>query len=158
MSINTPVVKKQKLDVIKSPAKSNEERLSFLRVKKVFGKNSVIQDIEFRFICNPDEAPLESQDDYRLAQQRLDRILSKSGDKLILKGQHLPDDVQTFSEFLELNPDWRLRESSFIFHLDHSKVKGKDDVFVQRAQLSGLYYIHGPDILQHYLQQNNRLE
>ena len=81
----------------------------------------------------------------------MDRILSENGDKLVLKGENFPDGVQTFSEFVSLIPLWQNRSSSYVFHLDHPDVKDKSDVLVQRAQLSGLCYIHGPDLLQHYL-------
>ena len=41
-----------------------------------------------------------------------------------------------------------------MFFRDDPRVKGKD-VLVQRAQLSELCYIHGPDMLQHYLVSMN---
>lgn len=129
---------------------TNSERLSFLREKKLFDKDDSIQEIMFKFICNPDSAPKKSKDMYRACQQRLDRILNKTGDTLVLKEQKFPEDVQKFSTFVSIVPSWK-SISSFVFHRDHPDVEDKPDVLVQRAQLSGLCYIHGPDLLQHYL-------
>jgi hypothetical protein len=62
----------------------------------------------------------------------------------------LPAEVQSFDFFLEKYSDWDNRDTSFVFHLDHPLVNYKSWVFVQRAQLSRLCYIHGPDLVQHY--------
>jgi hypothetical protein len=67
-----------------------------------------------------------------------------------------PDNVQTFEKFCAKHSDWADKSKSFVFHRDHPAVSTKQGVLHQRAQLSGLCYIHGPDMLQDYLVSMNK--
>jgi len=74
-----------------------------------------------------------------------------TGDK---SSNQLPPMVQSWEQFLEQVTEWAAEATSFVFHRDHPEVKPANQrpcCLVQRVQLSGLCYLHGPDVLQHYL-------
>jgi hypothetical protein len=115
--------------------------------------NNILHDrsdrfVEFSRILRPDEAPPSRVEYYLACRGRLDRLLANEGDVV---SDTIPEGVQTFSDFCSLHPLWNDPLTSFIFHRDHPLVASKSNVLHQRAQLSGLCYIHGPDLLQHYL-------
>ena len=89
---------------------------------------------------------------YVACRSRLDRLLANEGDVV---SDTIPEGVQTFSDFCSLHSLWNDPLTSFIFHRDHPSVASKSNVLRQRSQLSGLSYIHGPDLLQHYLLEMN---
>lgn len=64
-----------------------------------------------------------------------------------------PDNVQSWNDFLDSCPEWNNPDTSFVFHRDHELVNRPEqpNCLVQRVQKSGLSYMHGPDVLQHYL-------
>ena len=67
----------------------------------------------------------------------------------------MPNNVQTFNQFVEqYQPLWGDPARSYVFHRDDPRVNQKN-VLAQRVQLSGLCYIHAPDMLQHYLVSMN---
>jgi len=84
---------------------------------------------------------------YEACQRRLDQVLRIEGDKT---QDFIPDDVQTFEQFLNEFPNWKDEKSSFIFHRDHPTVKNLN-VLAQRVQKSGLCYLHAPEMVQHYV-------
>ncbi len=51
----------------------------------------------------------------------------------------------------KMSSGWDDPTTSYIFHLDHPKMKNRTHGLVQRHQLSGLSYMHAPHVLQHYL-------
>ena len=146
------------------------ERLDFLNNKQVMADNDpIMRERAFKLLNNPNDAPTEKlREHYQNCQgkflspifffwriflnfsqntERLDRLLRTQGD---VTANEIPKGVQTFEQFCELAPEWRDPKKSHVFFRDDPKVKEKD-VLAQRAQLSGLCYIHGPDMLQHYL-------
>lgn len=147
---DTPVINSKKRKLSVSPEKTNEERQDFLNSKNIFEDQPELQKIKFKYILNPETSPKNLQIHYEKCRDRLDRILSRSGDKVVLREETFPSDVQSFQDFLTKVSEWD-SEDSFVFHKHHKAVKGKQDILVQRLQLSGLCYIHGPDLLQHYL-------
>jgi hypothetical protein len=129
------------------------QRIEFLLSKGVM-KDNPIRDISFDLLNNPASAPTNKfQQLYKSCQERLDRVLSKAGD---MTSDTIPEDVQTFDLFCVKHPEWTDESKSFVFHRDHPTVSQKQVVLQQRAQLSGLCYIHGPDMLQHYLVSMNK--
>ena len=60
-------------------------------------------------------------------------------------------DMQTLDQFYQKVPAWSDRKQSYVFFRDDPRLLLREDVLVQRAQLSGLCYIHAPNVLQHYL-------
>ena len=133
-----------------SPEKIPAERLKFLYEKNVMAwKDQDTRKREFDMLNDPDSAETPMlQEHYRKCQQRLDRILSKTGDAGF---DSIPAEVQTFEEFCEIVPGWDSSETSYVFHRDCEILRGHVRILKQRAQLSGLCYIHGPDMLQHYV-------
>jgi hypothetical protein len=144
-------MKKRKKEEAQKDSPLIEKRLEFLNNKKVlYGKET--KDIYYNLINYPEQAPSEDRvGHYKACQGRLDRILRIEGDKTDCK---IPYDVQSFDAFCKIVGEWSCSKNSYVFHRDHPKVSSKD-VLVQRAQLSGLCYIHGPDMLQHYLVSMN---
>jgi hypothetical protein len=133
-------------EIPSSPAKSENERRQFLMDKEVLShETEATRDEKILFINYPDQSNNPAY--YQACQQRLDRLLDKASDRVC---ETLPAKVQSFDFFLEKCLEWDNRATSFVFHLDHPLVKDKSWVFVQRAQLSRLCYIHGPDLVQHY--------
>eukprot|EP00760_Papus_ankaliazontas_P008271 PhM_4_TR13717/c1_g1_i1/m.29260 len=88
--------------------------------------------------------------DYSLAKERLRRIVSNNTDKHWDVTSVSSLDVQRFVNFVDVAPVWGDEEKSFVFFRDHPQLKGKPQSCAQRHQLSGLCYIHGPDVVQHY--------
>ena len=130
-----------------------EKRLKFLKEKGVMAKKHIIErEIKFHLLNYPSNASTnEEKEHYQKCQNRLDRILNIKGDET---SDTIPSEVQTFSNFCEKIPSWNSSATSYVFHRDDARVSTKD-VLCQRAQLSGLCYIHGPDMLQHYLVSMN---
>ncbi len=73
--------------------------------------------------------------------------MSSAGDQI---ENEIPANVQTFQQFYLKHPEWNDASKSFVFHRDHELLSNKTGVLEQRSQLSGLCYIHGPDMIQHY--------
>ncbi len=58
----------------------------------------------------------------------------------------------SFTNFVSNNPKWGSdNKSAFVFFRDHPTVKNKENVLIQRMQLSGNCYIHGPIVAHYYL-------
>lgn len=126
---------------------TSEQRTKFLLDKKIMDSFPTRRDEEILFLNRPDLAPMKMQAHYTKCQQRLNRVLSSTRD---LTKNAIPTDVQTFEQFYSKYPVWNDPSKSFVFHRDHKMVSNKAGVLEQRAQLSGLCYIHGPDMVQHY--------
>jgi len=128
-------------------------RFEFLERKGVMAdKHPKFKQLAFDFLNDPSQASNEKEKKhYEECQGRLDRLLKNNGDS---SSNDIPGDVQTFETFCQLVPEWNDPNKSYVFFRDEPKVEGKE-VLVQRAQLSGLCYIHGPDMLQHYLVSMN---
>lgn len=62
----------------------------------------------------------------------------------------IPVAISLFT-FLEKHPEWQDEQKSWLFFRDHPDVKTKTDVLIQRRQLSGNCYIHGPIVAHRYL-------
>ena len=125
------------------------EMLLFLYSKGVLAQLSTVQrEDNFKCLINPGEAEtLHLQKHYKECHTRLSRLLKVQGDKV---SDTPPSHVQTFEKaLLEDISGWE-PENSYVFHRDHQKLKNRN-VLCQRHQLSGLCYIHGPVVLQHYL-------
>lgn len=60
----------------------------------------------------------------------------------------IPHEI-SFAAFTRSHPEWE-EGKSFVFFRDHPVVRGKPGVLIQRKQLSGNCYIHGPVIFRHY--------
>lgn len=126
-----------------SESKDDETLLHFLACKKIY-LDSPDRNTLFSRLVNPDLAGSEKES-YMQAKKRLRLLIGKEGD---LVSATLPKDVQSFEAFVALNPTWEDPSNSFVCHRDDPDLKG---TLVQRKQLSGLCYIHGPDVVQHYL-------
>jgi hypothetical protein len=70
-------------------------------------------------------------------------------------GTPLEETQGTFTAFTGKLPVWSDAAKSYVFFRDHPGLAGKN-AFVERVQLSGLCYMHGPIVLQHYLVQMHR--
>ena len=157
MSDLTTPNKRARVEEANSPPKTAEDRLAFLEKKGILSNETQARrDDAFRLLNNPSEASESMQNHYTQAQDRLNRILSRKGDMAMTS---IPSDVQSFEQFCgELN-QWSTSSTSntkrYIFHKDCERVNNKDWVLKQRSQLSGLCYIHAPDVLQHYLVSMN---
>ena len=110
----------------------------FLRKRVLVDYAPDEQDLKIRQLLNPSSAP---NDDlckkYEASKQHLSNILETEGD---VGSDVVPPNVQHFDAFTNQIPEWR----------DATAVVPKEHM-VQRVQKSGLCYIHGPDVLQHYL-------
>ena len=111
-------------DIEISPKKTPEDRLEFLRSKEIFADDDdIIRDRHFELMNDPSKAPTEElREHYQSCQERLDRLLSKTGDKTF--HGPLPDDVQSFDQFCNQFAVWRDPNESYVFHRDHSQVLG----------------------------------
>ena len=121
---------------------SSSQLMKFLMTKNILHDRSD-KFVEFSRILRPDEAPPSRVEYYLACRGRLDRLLANEGDVV---SDTIPEGVQTFSDFCSLHPSWNDPLTSFIFHRDHPLVARKSNVLHQRTQLSGLCYIHGPDL------------
>ena len=112
--------------------------MEFLREKVLVDYYPPVRDAEIRWILDPSSAPNDKlRKKYESSKERLDRILEAKGDVV---SDVIPAEVQHFDAFTNQIPEWR----------DATAVVPKEHM-VQRVQKSGLCYIHGPDVLQHYL-------
>jgi len=66
----------------------------------------------------------------------------------------VPAGVQSFDDFISKSPTWGQGPDTFVHFRDHVAF-AKKSALVQRHQLSGLCYIHGPDVVQHYVVAEN---
>ena len=109
--------------------------MEFLREKVLVDHDPTVRDAyEIGLILDPSSAPNDKlRKRYESSKQRLGNILEAEGDVV-------PPNVQHFDAFTNQIPEWR----------DATAVVPKGHM-VQRVQKSGLCYIHGPDVLQHYL-------
>ena len=121
--------------------------VQFLKKKGVMANHPKRRDMEFDILNDLSKAPIDLKSYYEKCKDRCDRVISKEGDKTF---NQIPLNVQTFDGFCDRVPEWSSPETSYVFQRDDPRVS-KKDVLCQRAQLSGLCYIHGPDMLQHYL-------
>ncbi|KAI9333276.1 hypothetical protein BDR26DRAFT_868493 [Obelidium mucronatum] len=56
-----------------------------------------------------------------------------------------------FDHFVNAHREWAVGLDVFVCHRDHPDLSGKPLALVERFQKSGLCYMHGPVVLQHYL-------
>ncbi len=77
----------------------------------------------------------------RKAQSTLRQLLFRSD-----MPSEIPADI-SFGHFVDEHPEWR---EGFVFFRDYPMVKDKPGVLIQRRQLSGNCYIHGPIVTHHY--------
>src|SRR6185436_7394766 len=77
----------------------------------------------------------------RKAQQTLQQLLFPPS-----SAADIPTEI-SFAHFVALHPEWN---DSFIFFRDHPLVQHKPGVLIQRRQLAGNCYIHGPIVTHHY--------
>ena len=127
----------------------NYDMLLFLYSKKVMERRKTreVRDLEFSYIVSPEMAK-DQKDEYLKCRSRLESLLKHNGDET---SDNAPADVQTFESALTQIGAWR---TEYVFHRDHKNFKHKNpkpNVICQRHQLSGMCYIHGPAVLQHYL-------
>ena len=122
---------------------SSSQLMTFLMTKNIL-RDRPDKSVEFSRILRPDEAPPSRVEYYLACRGRL----ANEGDVM---SDTIPEGVQTFSDFCLLHPLWNDPLTSFIFHREHPSIASKSNILHQWAQLSGLCYIHGPDLLQHYL-------
>jgi hypothetical protein len=87
----------------------------------------------FELVLNPPDA------EWQARRKRLDRLVQVEGDRA---WDSAPEGWQTLDQWRAAVPGW---EDKDIFHLRHGVL------LPQRCQLSGLCYIHAPEVLQHYL-------
>jgi hypothetical protein len=105
--------------------------------------------INSQWVSAPDGTPqtdfhllLNSPDPrWTACRARLDGLLQPNGDKTFAAAPH---GWQTFAGAMKTLPKWS-QPGAFVFHRD------KKVSLVQRCQLSGLCYIHAPEVVQHYL-------
>lgn len=135
---------------------TSKQRTEFLKNRHIYEyKGLSFCKREFNLINYPQKAVNRHETaHYKACQDRLNRLLKSSGD---FTQETIPNNVQTFGQFCILEPTWGDPESSYVFFRDHTTVKLKESVLRQRAQsyTYGLCYIHGPDVLQHYLVSMN---
>mgnify|MGYP000104858107 CR=1 FL=1 len=89
---------------------------------------------------------------YESKRLRLEQ-LAKNKDNLC---SQLPSNIQTFESFVKKVPEWNDSINSFVLFRDHEQLKEKESL-VQRAQKSGLCYMHAPVVMQHYLVAMNSI-
>lgn len=105
----------------------------FLLAKGVTPTNRELRAVRFKQLLNP------SSDEWQACRQRLDSLVQLEGDRT---WDADPEGWQTLNDFRDAVPAWQDRD---IFHLR------KGVTLPRRHQLSGLCYIHAPEVLQHYL-------
>lgn len=77
------------------------------------------------------------------AKERLKRIV-ETGETSLNK-------LNGFDQFVQRHPEWSNPETSWVLFRDHPLLKDKKHAYVERVQKSGLCYMHGPVVMQHYL-------
>jgi hypothetical protein len=121
--------------------------LKFLKNKGIGASwGPAVRTAQFRYLLNPSSAG-NAAERYRKCRDRLERLVVSTGDSV---RDTVPSDVQSFTAFVSTNPQWGQDPNVYVFFRDHLKFASKS-VLVQRLQRSGLCYIHGPDVMQHYL-------
>ena len=134
------------------PSKPHELRV-FLEKKGVGATWSADKrEIEFKHLIDPTTAGNQvAQAHYQKCHDRLQRLLTTTGDTV---SDTLPAGVQSFDDFIANSPAWKQGPAVFVNFRDHVAF-AKKSALVQRHQLSGLCYIHGPDVVQHYVVAEN---
>ncbi len=82
----------------------------------------------------------------KLAQETLTQLLQVSTSSC----SEIPQEM-SFSYFVSQNPEWDESKNNFVFFRDHPTVKSKNGILIQRKQLSGNCYIHGPIVAHYYI-------
>ena len=124
--------------------------LRFLYAKKVH-EHVAFQLSDIMIMDSPPSVLFPATDWARNVRDRLYLLTDvTTGDTI---SSAAPDNVQSWHDFLQLAPEWNDSNTSFVFHRDHEQVNlpGQPDCLVQRLEKSGLCYVHGPVVLQHYL-------
>jgi hypothetical protein len=124
----------------------------FLLAKEIKDEQMFISGaLRNRFYCIL--APIQfihdqgAQNTWSKCNARLSQIL-QYGDST---SNLLPEYVQTYEQFLELVPAWKVTSDKvFVFHRE------KEIKLKQRSQKSGLSYIHAALVLQYYMVAQNR--
>jgi hypothetical protein len=139
---------------VDKPASLDDLRL-FLYAKGILAhKSSNGRKIAFDELLDPAAALVTSaaREELEEGRARLARIVD-TGE------QASPEAVPlTFEVFCKTHPVWADKTKSYVVFRDHEAFAGKEGVFVERIQLSGLCYMHAPIVLQHYLVRMNSTE
>ena len=80
------------------------------------------------------------------------RAAQQTMDQLVLPFNHALPEIpseMSFKRFLNNNPQWK--ESCFVFFRDHPKFANRNDILIQRRQLTGNCYIHSPIVAHYYI-------
>jgi hypothetical protein len=139
---------------VDKPASLDDLRL-FLYAKGILAhKSSNGRKIAFDELLDPAAALVTSaaREELEEGRARLARIVD-TGE------QASPEAVPlTFEVFCKTHPVWADKTKSYVVFRDHEAFTGKEGVFVERIQLSGLCYTHAPIVMQHYLVRMNSTE
>lgn len=89
----------------------------------------------------------------KAAQFTLDQLLHP----VSIVTSEVPFDM-SFANYIQSNPLWDQSECSFVFFRDHPKIQKTPPVLIQRKQLSGNCYIHGPIVALYYIRRMHDIE
>jgi hypothetical protein len=76
--------------------------------------------------------------------------------RIVEIGETSKQNANAFDEFVIAHPEWN-QSNSWVLFRDHPSFANKN-AYVQRIQLSGNCYMHGPVVMQHYLVAMNQKE
>jgi hypothetical protein len=117
-----------------------EEAIQFLKKKEVYQENPVIRDVHFSLLREPSTAGLASVY-YEAVREHLLRLTSSDAET---HSDTVPDALHRFDE-----TEFPRYKKDNVFFLKHG------NALCQRYQRSGLCYMHGPTMVQHYALQFN---
>jgi hypothetical protein len=75
-------------------------------------------------------------------------------ERIVEIGESSTNQLTAFDNFVKIHPEWSTPETSWVLFRDHPSLRTKHS-YVERTQLSGLCYMHGPVVFQHYLVSMN---
>jgi hypothetical protein len=82
----------------------------------------------------------------RAAQATISQLLQPSAPI-----SEVPEEM-SFAKFVDSNPEWSTdNKTNFVFFRDHPRIVNKGNVLIQRRQLSGNCYVHGPILASYYI-------
>jgi hypothetical protein len=99
----------------------------------LLAKDVAATQMDFERLLNPPD------EEWQARRDRLNRLVRLEGDRTF---DSTPEGWQTLEDFRAAVPGWKDKD---IFHLRRGLP------LPQRCQLSGLCYMHAPEVLQHYL-------
>jgi len=136
-------------DTIIALLKQYKELLLFLYAKEILAEKSVVMRVlSFSELLNSEKktpAALDGDGPF----ERLERLVTENEKST----QEFSEGKTAFDQFVKNHAEWTDEEvNSWVAFRDHPELKNKPHAYVERVQpLSGLCYMHGPVVLQHYM-------